>query len=477
MPENEKSSFGEWQKEQEFLAREKEKHPELFLRTPLIDDDSLLEQIGIAPDIFGTRPLGYIKLNPDDFIVEEIASDGTLHTVEDAPLLENEKIPELNENIRTTWAEAVKMGLDTIEIVNEISQKLSLDKKFIGFAGIKDKHALTAQLLSFRGIQPEKLRDISASNFFLKNIYTGKGALQIGDLAGNRFTIFIRTREPISEQELLTKLAELEENGFWNFFYIQRFGVPRLISHKLGLLLLQGRFEDTVKSSLLYAGGREIKYFQEFRKSLAPFWGDWGALLKKTEPLAYALRSERKMLYFLENHPKDFIGALNQIPEQIRLWVYAYGSYLFNKKLSGLIQSGEDVAFELPVALGKKAWAEEIYGAYFKNHGISPPFQALKNFPYIQRPEKNIEVLKKFKLYGVRIVPGGFLIDFFLEKASYATTFLSHLFMLSSGQPIPEGINLDEIDAKEILGTGTIKPLKEGRFRELFEMRKEQNSL
>lgn len=469
----ETTSFGSWQKEKEFLEREKTKNPELFLRAPLIDDGETLKSAGIDPAIFGSRPLGHIKLFPEDFIVEETASDGSLHTIDET---NNGYVKsEPAEETRTVWADLVKMGLDTIEAVNELAQRLGIDKKFIGVAGIKDKHALTAQAISFRGITPEKLSAVSAANFFIKNIYTGKGALQIGDLAGNHFTIFIRTHEKISEEDIANHLKELEENGFWNFFYLQRFGVPRLISHKLGLLILQGRFENTIKAALCHPGSREIAYIQNFRKTLAPFWGNWPELLQKTEPLAYTFRSERKMLTFLTDHPKDFIGVLNQIPEQIKLWIYAYGSFLFNKTLSRLIQSGEDVPYALPLALSNNPWANEIYGEYFALHKIAPPFPVLKNFPYVQKPNKNIEVLKGFALNGVKVVPGGVIIDFTLEKASYATTFLSHFFTLSSGQPLPRGISIDEIDAKSILGTGIIKPLKEGKFKELFEMRKDQS--
>lgn len=467
------SSFASWQKEKEFMEKEKERNPALFLRAPIIDDDEIIKSAGIDPGIFGNRPLGHIKLFPEDFIVEEVSSSGVQHSIDarnDPPIL-----TETAENARTVWANLVKMGLDTIEVVNELSSLLGLEKKFIGIAGIKDKHALTSQAISFRGITPEKLAAVAAPNFFLKNIFTGKGALQIGDLAGNRFTIFVRTQENIDESKITAHLRDLEENGFWNFFYLQRFGVPRLMSHKLGLLILQGRFEDTIKAALCHPGNREIQYMQNFRKTLTPLWRNWPALLQKTEPLAYTFRSERRMLEFLAEHPNDFIGALDQIPEQIKLWVYAYASFLFNKTLSRLIQSGEDVPFELPLALSNTPWANELYGENFRAHNITPPFPALKNFPYVQKPNKNVEVLKKFALNGVNIVPGGIIIDFVLEKASYATTFLSHFFTLVSGQPVPRGISVDEIDLKAELNLGTIKPLKEGRFKELFEMRKDQS--
>lgn len=462
------SKFLEWQKEKEFLEKEKEAHPELFLRPIAVDDDTVLRSVGIE-GILGERVLGHIKLFPEDFIVEEVSKDQKLHTVEDEPAAS----VSATEEIRTIWADLVKMGIDTIEAVNEISRQFGVDKKFIGVAGIKDKYALTSQAVSFRSVAPDKVLSVSAPNFFLKNASLGKGALQVGDLSGNRFTIFIRTKGQIDEPELKNKLRELEEDGFWNFFYLQRFGTPRLISHKLGLLILQGKFEETVKASLTYASEREIPYFKNFRTLLLKSWGNWEKLLQETEPLAHSFATERSMIKYLVSYPTDFVGALNQVPEQIKLWVYAYASYLFNKTLSRFIKEGDEVPFKLPLALGRDPRIEEFYGDFFRAHKIAPPFPPLRNFPYIQKAEKEVETLKKFTLHGVRTVPEGTACDFFLEKASYATTFLSHIFILSSGQPVLEGISVEEIDSKKLLGTGTVEPLKTGKFRELFEMRKE----
>lgn len=465
------SPFNEWQKEKEFLDKERIAHPELFLSPVLVDDNATLKSIGIE-NAFGARTRGHIKLFPEDFIVEEVSKDETLHTIDDGSLFLDGSSPE--EEIRTIWADLVKMGLDTIEVVNELSRHLGIDKKFIGTAGIKDKHALTSQAISFRGVKPDALSLITAPNFFLKNLSFGKGALQVGDLLGNRFTIYIRMLEHQDKTQLHEALRDLEEQGFWNFFYLQRFGTPRLISHRLGLLILQGKFEETVRMSLTTTSEREIPYYQEFRKKLLPLWGDWSAILAEINKLPYSFKSEKKMLEHLAGHPGDFIGALNMVPEQIKLWVYAYASYLFNKTLSRLIAAEEDISMSLPLALSRDPRNEELYGDFFKAHKIAPPFSSLRNFPYVQKPEKDIETLKKFTLHGVETTDSGVVLDFFLEKASYATTFLSHLFVLSQGQPVPEGISTEEVDTKMILGGRTIQPLRDGKLKKLFEMRKLQ---
>lgn len=475
MVSQEERLFEFWQKEKDFLAKEKEKQPDLFLRAQLIDDGAVLQSVGIDPAVFGARPLGHIKLFPEDFIVEEAGKDKALHTIHD--VASHELHMPQSEDARTIWVDAVKMGIDTIEVVNELSRRLGIEKKQIGFAGIKDKYALTSQAMSIRGSTVESCRSIRASNFFLKNIFPGKGALQPGDLSGNRFTIVVRTREPLEEGRVAEDLRDLGEQGFWNFFYLQRFGVPRMISHKLGLLVLQGKYEDAVRAFLGVSSDRELPYFRVFREQVISEWGRWEHMLRALDALPYSFRNERAVVTYLTTHPSDFSGALNQLPEQVKLWIYAYAGYCFNKALSAFIKKGDEVPFELPLALSSDPRAKGYYGAFFKAHGIQPPFPALKLFPYVQKMEKDIETLKKFTLYGAKTIPGGVVLDFFLEKASYATTFLSHLFVLSSGQPVPNGISIEEVDAKAVLGTGTIDSLKAGRFKELFELRKETDIL
>ena len=56
------------------------------------------------------------------------------------------------------------------------------------------------------------------------------------------------------------------------------------------------------------------------------------------------------------------------------------------------------------------------------------------------------------------------VLAFSLPKGAYATTFLAHLFQLSSEVPLPPGVSTNRIDAKEVVGLGSLGPVLE-RFR------------
>ncbi len=471
--EQNKSAVTDWQKEKIFLDRERASHPEFFVPRIAIDDDATLQEIGIDPAVLGARIRGHVKFFPEDFIVEEVSQDGILHTVDSAPLFNGSS----TEDGKTIWCDLVKIGIDTLEAVEELSRQLDIEKKYIGVAGIKDKRALTSQSVSIRGVKADKFATVSATHFFLKNITVGKGALSPGALRGNRFTIVVRTEDVPEPHTFETKIRDLQEQGFWNFFYLQRFGTPRLISHKLGLLILQERYEDVVKMTLAYASSREGYYFQNLRTRLAELWGDTGALSKAIEPLPHTFRNEKKMLLYLRDHPGDFIGALNQAPEQIKLWIYAYGSWLFNQMLSRLIIHGNgDVPFMLPIPFSRNSRADQYYGSFFMDHRIRPPFRALRTFPYIRMQDNEIETLKQFTLHGSIFIPEGVALDFSLDKGVYATTFLAHFLTLSSGEPTPTFVRTGEVDSKSVFGTGSLMEVKK-RFEEVFAMREEKASL
>ena len=112
----------------------------------MIDDDASLRSIGIE-GVYGDRPVGYLKLYPQDFVVEEISKEGTVRTIDlgdDSALMDGEG--------STYYADLVKMGISTLEAKEQLAHALHIDEKNIGYAGIKDKLALTSQVISIRGI-------------------------------------------------------------------------------------------------------------------------------------------------------------------------------------------------------------------------------------------------------------------------------------------------------------------------------------
>jgi len=451
------------EKEIKFLAKEYKKNPQDFPQETFIDDPEFLEKFGIFIKNKKNFPLGYIKFWPQDFVVEEITKAGEIQTIN----IENffDKKRRFSENEPTVYATLVKCGLSTIEAVQELTSFLNQAR--IQFAGIKDKDALTSQLISFRKANSEDLQRINSPYLFLKNLYSGKGVVEIGNLKGNEFTVLVRINDSFQKEQFLENLEKVKKEGFFNFFYLQRFGTPRLINFYWGFFILKGDYQKAVLSFLCSPGQREIPYFLKLRREIKRNWGDWSKIEKILEPFPLIFRNEKKVVGYLKNNSKDFIGALNQIPKQVQLWLFAYASWLFNKKLSLYLKKNVKLPARMPLILSrdKKDWL--FYKEFLKVDRIfSVAFKNLKPFPYVQWRKREIKTKEKAEIHQIRIIPQGVILNFVLPKGTYATTFLTHLFNLISGLP-PKNISPLPIDTKATLGKDSLEEIL-NKFRDVI---------
>jgi TruD family tRNA pseudouridine synthase len=189
--------------------------PHFFATPTFLDDQNFLEKYGIFIPEKKKLPQGYLKLWPQDFIVEEITRDGEFTNVFPDKFINKEREFRYDEPV--IWGTLVKCNLSTIEAVEELARYLKIMPEQIKFAGIKDKHAITSQLISIKGSNIEKIYELSPTYFFLKNIFSEKKENHLGNLKGNQFTILIRTEKPLSEKDFSEKLKEVEKRGFYNF--------------------------------------------------------------------------------------------------------------------------------------------------------------------------------------------------------------------------------------------------------------------
>jgi TruD family tRNA pseudouridine synthase len=453
-------------KEQEtsFLISESKKNPELFERETFIDSPDFLEKIGIFFGKEKNLPLGYLKLWPQDFIVEEKSMFGELETIDSTNLFDLKK--PFSEKDPTVYATLVKCKMPTFEATKDLARFLEIDPVKIRSAGIKDADAITSQLISIRGADIKRLEHLHSPYYFLKNIYSGKGTVEVGSLEGNKFTILIRTNTNFEEKQFNQNLEKIKKQGFYNFFYLQRFGSPRFINWFWGLQILKGDYKNAISSFLFSEGQREISYFKNIREEIKKNIGNWDKVLDILKPFPQILQNEIKVVEYLQKYPADFTGALNQISKQVQLWIFAYGSLLFNRKISEYIEKEEAVPEKLPLILSRDENDWLLYSDFLKEDQISyMPLDNLKPFPDIQWKKREINTREKVDIHKVKIIPEGVILSFSLSKGCYATTFLTHLFQLTTGLP-PKDISENIIDIKETLGENSIKDLTE-KFKDI----------
>ena len=123
-----------------------------------------------------------------------------------------------------------KAGLDTLDVARALARAVQVPASDVGFAGLKDRHALARQwfsvpaapnsdaLTSFsQGDAREGFRVLEASAHSRK--------LRRGALQGNRFRIRLRAlTPPVEAGALADRLRQLANLGAPNYFGPQRFG-------------------------------------------------------------------------------------------------------------------------------------------------------------------------------------------------------------------------------------------------------------
>ncbi len=449
------SSHELWEQERQYIDQLRREKPEWFQYDEKLNPRRILEHIGITA-LPADRVRGYYRLYLQDFIVEEVALDGTVRTV----IPEAPAPPSDATDQRTLFFDLIKVGVFTLEAIQRLCETLQLEPKRVGHAGIKDAVAVTSQRISLRNVKYEELTSHSIPGLYLKNFSYGKGVVNVGELFGNRFTIFVRTEKPVEQKWLDQRLEEYRTKGFLNYYGVQRFG-SRFSVHQFGRLVMQGKYVEALRMYLAGTNESEPPYFQAVRKKVQTLFENGRAMLAEFQRFPYSFRNELKVLEYLKQRPDDPIGALACISEHVRLWVYAYVSYLFNKKLSDATINGEPLPETLPLLLSADPADHQPYASYLQADQTENFLQHIKPFPFIRPAKRNVATIIKPNIHASRITPEGVILSFTLPKGVYATTFLMHFFDLVSGQTVPSWVKTDEQDTLALVGLGSIKPVKD----------------
>ncbi len=181
--------------------------------TPL---DDVLSPPLLTADLPGIG--GKIKFDPEDFEVEEI------------PAYE----PSGQGDFLYLWLEKRDMGAEYF--TRQIAKRLAIPASEIGAAGLKDRRAVTRQMVSLPASVEPRLPQLDGDGIRVLRVSRHGNKLRPGHLHGNRFRILIR--EPAST-DVNAILERIHQHGLPNFYGPQRFGRDGE-TLQMGLALLRG---------------------------------------------------------------------------------------------------------------------------------------------------------------------------------------------------------------------------------------------
>ncbi|NRA83163.1 MAG: tRNA pseudouridine(13) synthase TruD [Gammaproteobacteria bacterium] len=117
-----------------------------------------------------------------------------------------------------------KTNLNTSAIVRELAHWANVSNKVIGYAGLKDRNAITRQYFSIQlpGKESPDLSLLESDQLKVISSARNSKKLRRGALKGNRFKIILRGLSLTNE--LTERLQQIASDGVPNYFGQQRFG-------------------------------------------------------------------------------------------------------------------------------------------------------------------------------------------------------------------------------------------------------------
>jgi tRNA pseudouridine13 synthase len=123
-----------------------------------------------------------------------------------------------------TYLRLEKRGHTTKYVVEELHRQLGVPFKDFGVAGLKDRHAMTAQWISIPIKYEPKLEKFHLEGVQILEVTRHGNKLGMGHLRGNTFRLRVREVSPDAIQKATAILEFLKTTGVPNYFGIQRFG-------------------------------------------------------------------------------------------------------------------------------------------------------------------------------------------------------------------------------------------------------------
>ncbi|MBN1385943.1 tRNA pseudouridine(13) synthase TruD [Candidatus Woesearchaeota archaeon] len=316
-----------------------------------------------------------IKQIPEDFKVFEIAD----HIPSEGPFL-------IYKMKKTGW--------NTLDAVSLIAKSLKIPLKSIGFAGNKDKHAVTEQYVSIKS-QKSRVDALYLKDIELDYVCTSKDPISLGDLDGNRFEIIVRNIDKRPE-----KIVSIV-----NYFDEQRFSDKNV---EIGRRLVKRDFSGA--AGLLGVSG---------------------------------------------NNPVNLLRSLTK--KKIIFFIHAYQSYLWNKIVALYLQKRNDDLVSIPYSLGDFVFPDDFIDIRIDIPGFGSEYSSdmhlvedvlsgegitLRDFVLREFPELSAEGVPRNICVKVKDMEIGELepdelnvgkkkcsITFSLPKGSYATLVIKRLFI------------------------------------------------
>ncbi|MBU6412596.1 MAG: tRNA pseudouridine(13) synthase TruD [Planctomycetes bacterium] len=240
---------------------------------------------------------------------------------------------------RSKWGvyQITKTKLTTPDVAQRLAKLVGCPAGKVGWAGLKDKYAVTTQVMSVPAVQtlPERVEGVGFSGELMG---WSEDELCAASIAGNRFEIVVRDLSKHAAEAMASRLATLRDSDgeVWmvNYYGEQRFTSARHGKGFAGEKLIRGDFDGALRLLIGTPARKDSPTRHEFSRAAANLWGKWSELLA-----VFPKCPERRAIEALAAG-KSVVEAFTSLPYlDQQMAVEAYQSHLWNRSAERLVRS------------------------------------------------------------------------------------------------------------------------------------------
>ncbi|MFO0857619.1 MAG: tRNA pseudouridine(13) synthase TruD [Phycisphaerales bacterium] len=299
-----------------------------------------------------------IRRFPDDFVVRERLDDAMLKGL----------TPSRTDQSPFAVFQMVKMSVTTPNACAALARELGIRAADIQFAGMKDKHACTSQIVTAKVATQARATMIPAQ-VSLQNVtadLVGWSAQHVKaeDIAFNAFEIVVRdlTTQHCDVMNRNASRACLKSESqptllMPNYFGDQRFGYQRADT-LAARLVVHGDYLAALKLIIATPHRKDSGIARETNRLCAMHWGKWPELLQ-----ALPRSPARKVIEVLANRSdtnaaRDAFAALPYIEQQ--MCIESFQSHLWNATVAAIVSGASTSTWKAPGATGELLFVESV---------------------------------------------------------------------------------------------------------------------
>ncbi len=381
---------------------------------------------------------------------------------EDFQVIELGPGPKPAEDGRFAAARIRLRNWETNRFAGQAAKRLKIRRGGVGFAGMKDKRAVTEQWFTFQA-RSDRL-DAIAELQDVEILETRRTASKqfAGAHDGNRFVLRVRGHngDLDSARAILADIAAA--GGVPHYFGPQRFGsAVRPITPRMGEALVRGELEEAVR---LYCG-EPMPDEREDTHAARTLYEQTRDAVAALEAMPPQLDLERSILQRLTERPDEWAFALKALPPNLlTLFIHSYQSLAFNRILTARIEAGlgireahigdrvmaiddDGIKTHLVTAANQGRVQQEIQRGRAAPTAILPGMEAplaegepgeierrvmdemhmhprdfrCHHFPALASPGRRRSILQRVDGLHMDIIDGDPVVSFALGRGSYAT--------------------------------------------------------